>query len=278
MNNNISSIVNALSIAGFDTSAGAGTLADVKTMSSLGVYACAVLTAVTAQNTNGVYGIEYMPKGFIAKQIDTIFNDIKIKAVKIGMLGKSDIVIEVGESLLKWKPSHIILDTVMISKHGNYLLEHESTETLIEYLIPMATIITPNLPEAASIIKERPAENITEMRQTVKKLHNKMTIKSSDTNKWVILKGGHLPGNEMVDIIFDGINMTEIFGNKIITNNTHGTGCTLSAALTALLAKGESVLNASIHAKEFLTKSIEESNRLNIGNGYGPLHHFYKYY
>ncbi|AFZ83088.1 bifunctional hydroxymethylpyrimidine kinase/phosphomethylpyrimidine kinase [Candidatus Kinetoplastidibacterium crithidiae] len=272
-------IVNTLSIAGFDTSAGAGTLADVKTMSALNVYACAVITAVTAQNTSGVHEISYMPINFISKQIDTIFQDVNINAVKIGMLGNSEIALAVKESLIKWSPAHIILDPVMISKHGDYLLKSNATKTLVDQLLPLSTVITPNIPEAAIIIGEPPAENLADMRITIKKLYNKMINNNSNTNnKWVILKGGHLPGNEMVDMIFNGENIVEIPGKKIHTNNTHGTGCTLSAALTAFIAQGESVLSAAEKAKLFLTNSIKASNRLQVGQGYGPLHHFHKWF
>ncbi|WBF65616.1 MAG: bifunctional hydroxymethylpyrimidine kinase/phosphomethylpyrimidine kinase [Candidatus Kinetoplastibacterium crithidii] len=270
-------IVNTLSIAGFDTSAGAGTLADVKTMSALNVYACAVITAVTAQNTSGVYGISYMPTDFISKQIDVIFQDININAVKVGMLGNSEITLAVKESLIKWKPAHIILDPVMISKHGDYLLKSNATKTLVDHLLPISTVITPNIPEAAIITGEPPAQNLADMKITIKKLHSKM-ISNNSNNKWVILKGGHLPGNEMVDMIFDGENIIEIPGEKIHTNNTHGTGCTLSAALTAFIARGENVLSAAEKAKLFLTNSIIDSNRLKVGQGYGPLHHFHKWF
>lgn len=225
-------IPNALSIAGVDPSGGAGVLADVKAMSALSAYGCAVIAAMTAQNTQGVIGISPVPAEFVGLQIDTLFADVPIDAVKLGMLGQEAVTLVVAEKLARWQPGHIVLDPVMVAKSGDLLLERRAVGALRETLLPLATLLTPNLPEAGVLLDERPVETLKEMRRVAERLRNRMTHAGQ---RWVMVKGGHLPGNETIDLLHDGDRMIELPGHRIETPNTHGTGCTLSAALAALL-------------------------------------------
>ncbi|NLY64510.1 MAG: bifunctional hydroxymethylpyrimidine kinase/phosphomethylpyrimidine kinase, partial [Alcaligenaceae bacterium] len=215
-----------------DPSGGAGILADVKTMSALGTYACAVVAALTAQNTRGVTGVQAITPEFIKLQLDTLFADVKIDAVKIGMLGHENATLTVTEKLVQFKPEYIVLDPVMVAKSGDVLLEKKAIHALKENLLPQSTMITPNLPEAGVLLGTYPVESLREMYRVAEQLRKLM---SGHDNKWVLLKGGHLPGNDTVDLLHDGDKMIELPGQRIETKNTHGTGCTLSAAICALL-------------------------------------------
>ncbi len=265
-------IPNALSIAGVDPSGGAGVLADVKAMSALGAYGCAVIAALTAQNTHGVSHISPVPPEFVGHQIDTLFADVRIDAVKIGMLGQRPVTEVVAEKMARHQPAHVVLDPVMIAKSGDHLLERDAIGALREALLPQATLITPNLPEAGVLLDERPVETVREMRRVAERLRNSMAYSGQ---RWVMVKGGHLPGSETIDLLHDGDRMIELPGHRIETPNTHGTGCTLSAALAALLPQTGDVPEAARRAKAYLTEAIRQSHRLQVGSGHGPVHHFH---
>jgi hydroxymethylpyrimidine/phosphomethylpyrimidine kinase len=266
-------IPNTLTIAGMDPSGGAGILADVKAMSALGAYACAVVAALTAQNTQAVTDISPVNPPFVRAQIDTLFADIEIHAVKIGMLGQTGIIEVVADRLGHHKPPHLVLDPVMVAKSGDLLLEQKAVGALREQLLPLATIITPNLPEAGVLLEMRSVETVREMRRVAERLRNLMT---HGGHRWVLLKGGHLPGNDTIDILHDGDKMIELPGHRIQTRNTHGTGCTLSAALAALLPQMDDVVDATRAAKEYLVAAIASADMLKVGQGHGPVHHFHK--
>jgi len=268
-------IPNALSIAGVDPSGGAGVLADVKAMSALGAYGCAVIAALTAQNTQGVTAIAPVPPEFVGQQIDTLFTDIRIDAVKIGMLGQRPVTTIVAEKLAKWLPPHVVLDPVMVAKSGDHLLERDAVGALREALLPRASMLTPNLPEAGVLLDERPVETVKEMRRVAERLRNIMAYSGQ---RWVLLKGGHLPGNDTIDLLHDGDRMIELPGQRIETRNTHGTGCTLSAALAALLPQCDDVPEAARRAKAYLSEALRHADRLQVGSGHGPTHHFHAWW
>ena len=268
-------IPNTLSIAGVDPSAGAGILADIKTMSALGAYGTAVVAALTAQNTLGVTGISPVPPDFVGAQINTLFADVRIDAVKIGMLGQQAVTRVVAERLAHWKPAHLVLDPVMVAKSGDHLLERAAVDELRESLLPLASIITPNLPEAGVLLSVSPMDNLKDMRRAAEKLRR---LLSDSGERWVFLKGGHLPGNDTIDILHDGDRMIELPGQRINTPNTHGTGCTLSAALAALLPQVNDVPEAARRAKDYLVRAIARSGELQVGSGHGPVQHFHAWW
>lgn len=272
-NDSVRAIPNTLTIAGMDPSGGAGILADVKAMSALGAYACAVVAALTAQNTQAVTDISPVNPQFVRAQLDTLFADVEIHAVKIGMLGQTGVIEVVADRLGHHKPPHLVLDPVMVAKSGDLLLEQKAVGALREQLLPLATIITPNLPEAGVLLELRAVETVREMRRVAERLRNLMT---HGGHRWVLLKGGHLPGNDTIDILHDGDKMIELPGHRIQTRNTHGTGCTLSAALAALLPQTDSVVDATRAAKDYLVAAIASADMLKVGHGHGPVHHFHK--
>ncbi len=265
-------IPNTLSIAGVDPSGGAGVLADVKTMSALGAYGMAVIAALTAQNTQAVTGISPVSPEFVAAQIDTLFADVRVDAVKIGMLGQTGVTRVVADRLAHWKPAHLVLDPVMVAKSGDHLLERQAVEALREGLIPLATVITPNLPEAGVLLGQSPVDNLKDMRRVAERLRR---LLADDGERWVFLKGGHLPGDDTIDLLHDGDRLIELPGRRIDTPNTHGTGCTLSAAMAALLPRAPGVPEAARHAKAWLERAIAASGQLQVGTGHGPVHHFH---
>lgn len=265
-----SNISNVLTIAGSDSGGGAGIQADLKTFSALGVYGASVITALTAQNTSEVRGVFPVTPDFIRLQLETVFDDIEIKAVKTGMLGSADVVSEVAKDLRR-RDILLVVDPVMISKSGNALLQADAVTTVIEQLFPLAELITPNLPEAAAILKMEEPGSLEGMQEMVRLLH-----RLGPAN--VLLKGGHLMGEECPDIFFDG-DQFQIFQQvRINTQNTHGTGCSLASAVTAYLAKGESVTEAVSHAKQYITSAINNADNLNVGAGHGPVNHFHAYW
>jgi len=266
-------IPNTLTIAGMDPSGGAGILADVKAMSALGAYACAVVAALTAQNTQAVTDISPVNPQFVRAQLDTLFADVTIHATKIGMLGQIGVIEVVADRLGHFKPAHIVLDPVMVAKSGDLLLEQKAVGALREQLLPLATIITPNLPEAGVLLEMRSVETVREMRRVAERLRNLMTHSG---HRWVLVKGGHLPGNDTIDILHDGDQMIELPGHRIPTRNTHGTGCTLSSAITALLPQTQTVPEATKKAKDYLVQAILHADALRVGQGHGPVHHFHQ--
>lgn len=268
-------IPNALTIAGVDPSGGAGVLADIKTMSALGAYGMAVIAALTAQNTQAVTQILAVDPGFVAAQIDTLFGDVRVDAVKIGMLGQEGVTRVVAERLAHWKPAHIVLDPVMVAKSGDHLLEKKAVHALREGLLPIATMITPNLPEAAVLLGQTAPDSIREMRRMAERLRRLLNDRE---DRWVFLKGGHLPGQETVDVLHNGDLMIELPGRRIETRNTHGTGCTLSAALAALLPRYPDVPEAAQRAKDYLVRAIARADELDVGHGHGPVQHFHAWW
>ena len=266
-------IPNVTTIAGVDPSGGAGVLADVKAISANGAYACGVIAALTAQNTQGVTGIQPVPPEFVRLQIDTLFSDVAIAAVKIGMLGQRPVTLVVAERLAHWKPATCVLDPVMIAKSGDALLERDAIGALREALLPVATMITPNLPEAGVLLEQRAPETLSEMRRAAERLRDTM---AHEGERWVYLKGGHLPGGDAIDLLHDGDRMIELTVARIDTKNTHGTGCTLSSALAALIPQSPDVPTAARRAKDYLTRAIQASGELGVGKGHGPVHHFWR--
>ena len=258
----------ALTIAGSDSSGGAGIQADIKSMSANGVFAMSVITAITAQNTMGVFGIEDISPEMIKSQIKVIFDDIKVDAIKIGMVSKIESIKTISEGLREIKDlPPIVLDPVMVSTSGYKLLSDDAKETLIKELFPLATLITPNLPEVEEILGIK-VEDMEEMKEAAKEL-KKLGA------KYVLIKGGHLK-NDATDLLFDGENFIYFKEQKINTNNTHGTGCTLSSAIAANLAKGMKIEDAVREGKEYITLAIKHSFKL--GHGSGPTNHFYELY
>ncbi|UOF93740.1 MAG: bifunctional hydroxymethylpyrimidine kinase/phosphomethylpyrimidine kinase [Bordetella sp.] len=269
-------IFNILSIAGIDPSGGAGVFADIKVISALGAYGCSIVTNLTIQNTQGVKDIFPIPLKFIDEQFEILFSDICIDSIKIGMLHNSNIIHLIAKKITKWKMKNIVLDPVIAAKSGDKLLEDSAIDNIRDILFPLVTLVTPNIPEAGILLGIRPSENIRDMRHTAEKLHHKMS--KIDNNKWVMIKGGHLPGNYAIDVLYDGNHMVEIPETRIKTSKTHGTGCSLSAAIATLLPKTDSVLQATYLAKKYITKCIKFSEMLEVGSGKGPIHHFHNWW
>jgi len=262
-----------LTIAGSDSSGGAGIQADLKSFSANGVYGMSVITAITAQNTMGVFAVSDLEPEIIKSQIDAVFTDIVVDAVKIGMVSKISTIDVISEKLELYKPKNIVLDPVMISKSGYSLLKPESKSALIKKLIPLASLITPNVPEAEEILKEvnsdiKEIETVEDMEKAAKEIY-KLGCKS------VLLKGGHMLG-DAVDVFYDGKEMLHFTTSRINTKNTHGTGCTLSSAIAANLALGYDMKDAIKKSKDYITTAIKHS--LDIGHGVGPTNHFYELY
>ena len=268
-------IPNVLTLAGVDPSGGAGTVADVKAISANGAYACAIIAALTAQNTRGVRGIHAVPPEFIRLQVDTLFDDVRIDAVKVGMLGGERAIAAVADRLTHWKAKRVVLDPVMIAKSGDALLERAAIGALREALLPLATVITPNLPEAGVLLESRPPDDLKEMRRYAERLRNMM---AHEGERWVLLKGGHLTSGDAIDLLHDGDRMIELAAPRVETKNTHGTGCTLSSALAALMPQTSDVPEAARRAKAYLTKALADADRLDVGKGHGPVHHFHAYW
>ena len=273
-----SRIPNALTIAGVDPSGGAGVLADLKAFSAVGAYGCGVVCALTAQNTQAVTGIEAVSPAFIRLQLDTLFADVRIDAAKIGMLGTVAGTRAVADGLAPpiaaGRLAHRVLDPVMIAKSGDALLEAAAVGMLIEAVLPLATLITPNLPEAGVLLGERAPDSLPEMRRAAERLRR---LLASDGERWVLVKGGHLSGDPL-DVLFDGDRMIELEAPRIETRNSHGTGCTLSAAIAGLLPQRADVPEAVRDAKRYLTEAMRAADRLSVGTpgrGHGPVHHFH---
>lgn len=263
-------IPNIVSIAGVDPSGGAGILADLKAMSALRGYGCAVVAALTAQNTCGVTGVQPVSADFVALQLKTLFEDVRIDAVKIGMLGDPKVIHVVAESLKTYRPEFVVLDPVMVAKSGDRLLPQSCVEVLKSELLPLATVITPNLPEAAALVGEAEIEAVEEMPDLARKL-----LKLLSPGAWVLLKGGHLAGERAVDLLTNGIETFYFENKKVQTKNTHGTGCTLSSALATLLPQCETVPEAVGEAKHYISRAITQADELTVGHGHGPVHHFW---
>lgn len=258
---------NVLTIAGSDSCGGAGIQADLKTFSAHGVYGMSVITAVTCQNTMGVFDVQDIRPDIIKKQIDAIFTDIPVNALKIGMVSQIETIYAIADKLEEYQPEKIVLDPVMVSKSGYDLLVPEAKEALIKRLIPLASIVTPNLPEAEAITGMK-IENLEQMKEAAKKI-----VEMGAKN--VLIKGGHL-AEDATDLFYDGEKMLPLEMARIHTKNTHGTGCTLSSAIASNLAKGMTPEEAVKEAKKYITIAIEHA--LELGKGVGPTHHFYTLY
>ena len=273
-----SSPPNALSVAGIDPSGGAGIFADLKAFSALGAYGTGVVAALTAQNTLGVTGVHGVPPPFVRLQLDTLFADVRIDAAKVGMLGTAEIAIAVAEGLAPpvsaGRLPHLVVDPVMVAKSGDALLGREAIATLIEAVLPLATVLTPNLPEAGVLLGARPADTTKEMQRAAERLRR---LLRDDGQRFVLLKGGHLAGDP-TDLLFDGDRMIELTAPRVATRNTHGTGCTLSAAIAALLAHGIEPVAAVRQAKQYLTEALRQADRLDVGSGHGPVNHFHAWW
>ncbi|MDD4048590.1 MAG: bifunctional hydroxymethylpyrimidine kinase/phosphomethylpyrimidine kinase [Clostridia bacterium] len=256
-----------LTIAGSDSSGGAGIQADIKTFSAHGVFGMSVITAVTAQNTQGVFAVQDITKEVIQKQIQAIFEDIEVDAVKIGMVSQIDSIKIIAEELSKYHAEKIVLDPVMISKSGYNLLQPEAKLALIEKLLPIATVITPNIHEAQAITNIE-IKNVDDMEKVARLLYD-----MGPQN--VLVKGGHLE-SDAIDVLFDGKEIKYFRSKRINTPNTHGTGCTLSSAIASNLALGFAMAESVKRAKDYITMAIEHS--LSIGKGVGPTNHFYQLY
>jgi hydroxymethylpyrimidine/phosphomethylpyrimidine kinase len=258
-------IPTAMTIAGSDSGGGAGIQADLKTFAALGVYGTSALTAITAQNTIGVTGVHEIPTDIIAAQIEAIITDIGADAVKTGMLSSSAIVEVVAQELKRHRVEALVIDPVMVAKSGDPLLQQEAVEALRAKLVPLAAVITPNIPEA-EVLTGLKITSLDDMRLAAEK------IIEMDA-RGVVVKGGHLAG-PATDLFYDGSRFQEFTAPRIDTKNTHGTGCTFASAIAAGLARRLSVIDSVAQAKEYVTEAIRRS--FPIGQGHGPLNHFYK--
>jgi hydroxymethylpyrimidine/phosphomethylpyrimidine kinase len=262
----------AVTIAGSDSGGGAGIQADLKTFSALGVYGASVIAALTAQNTRGVTGIHGVPPDFIAAQIDAVFSDLDVGAVKIGMLSQAPAIAAVAAGLDRYRQSNVVLDPVMVASSGDRLLTPDAVESLRRLLIPKALVLTPNLPEAAALLDAPVAADEAAMRDQAQRLL-RFGAKS------VLIKGGHGSGAESVDLLVSSSGSVErLAAPRFATRNTHGTGCTLSSAIAAGLAKGMALVEAVRSAKTYVTVAIAAADRISIGSGHGPVHHFHRWW
>lgn len=262
-------IPNVLSIAGSDPSGGAGVQADLKTFGALGCYGMAAITALTAQNTQGVFAVQDVPAGFAVKQIAMIFDDVNVAAVKIGLLPSAAIVRAVAEELAQHKTCPIILDPVLVATSGDRLGADDVPGALIAHLFPLATLVTPNISEAAVFAGGLPPRDAAEIRLLAPALLERGA-------RAVLLKGGDLEGETADDLLFDAVGETLFSAPRVKIGKTHGTGCTLSSAIAAFMAKGLDLVEAIKAAKAYLTGALAASSQLNAGKGAKPLNHFFK--
>lgn len=262
----------ALTIAGSDPSGGAGIQADLKTFSALECYGMSIVTALTAQNTQGVAGIKLIPASFVKLQLTTIFQDITVNAIKTGMLYNASII-KVVAAFLKQHTFPLVIDPVMTSKNGSILLKNSAMTTLKKQLFPLATLITPNIPEA-ELLLQRSIRHPQEMENAAKAL-------AATGARSILIKGGHINSHqESNDCFYDSETRKIIWfkGSRCHTMNNHGTGCTLSAAITAFLARSFDLNTAILQAKNYLSAALQAGRGYQLGQGHGPVHHFYHYW
>ncbi|MGH6837108.1 MAG: bifunctional hydroxymethylpyrimidine kinase/phosphomethylpyrimidine kinase [Methylocella sp.] len=264
-------IKNLLSIAGFDPSGGAGVAADLKTFAALGCNGMAVITALTAQNTQGVRAVHIPPASFAAAQIDAVFEDIDVAAVKIGMLASAAVVEAIADRLAFHKPRFIVLDPVLTATSGDALSAADLSKAIVQHLFPLATLVTPNFSEAACLSNHAIREEREGMRRAAARLHARGA-------KAVLVKGGHLSGATSDDLFFDGASYRLFSGPRVVTRNTHGTGCTLSSAIAAFCAQGFELGEAIGAAKAYLTRALAAADQLSAGHGPGPVNHFHEFW
>ena len=258
-----------LSIAGSDPSGGAGIQADIKTISALGCYAATAITSVVNENTAGVYGVHDIPVEFVIGQVNSVLDDLDVAAIKIGMLHSPDLAHAIADLIRQRQLNNVVLDPVMIATSGGDLMLKETLDVLRNELIPLATIITPNIPEAQTLLDGMPINSVDDMKVAADKL--------TDLGTSVLLKGGHLKSDVMIDVLcnINTLQRLELPSDKVKTQNTHGTGCTLSSAVAAALAKGKSLTPAVIAAKEYINDAIAAGADYEIGHGHGPVCHFF---
>jgi hydroxymethylpyrimidine/phosphomethylpyrimidine kinase len=261
----------ALTIAGSDSSGGAGIQADLKTFAALGVYGASVITALTAQNTQGVTGIHQVPADFVTAQIDAVFADLDVGAVKIGMVADLAVIDAIAAGLQRWSPRHVVLDPVMVATSGDRLLAEDAVVALRAKLVPRAAILTPNLPEAATLLNEPMASSEAAIESQGRRL---LALGCPA----VLIKGGHGQGSESTDYLVRESGAIALATPRVATQNTHGTGCSLSSAIAAGLAKGEDLETAARSAKAFISAAIAAADRFSVGHGHGPIHHFHRFY
>lgn len=261
----------AVTIAGSDSGGGAGIQADLKTFAAIGVYGASVVTALTAQNARGVAAIHDVPAAFVAQQIDAVFSDLAIDAVKIGMLSRAEVIEAVAAGLGRQAASVVILDPVMVSTSGDRLLEPDAIGALRELLIPRAFLVTPNIAEAAALVEGPPAADEDAM------IAQGRSILEQGARA-VLVKGGHGQGPESVDILVTPEKLRRFAAPRVETANTHGTGCTLSSAIAAHCALGLDLEHAVAQAKTYVSAAIAAADRLHVGHGRGPIHHFHHWW
>ena len=260
----------ALTIAGSDSGGGAGIQADLKAFSALGVFGCSAISSLTAQNTLGVQGVYPIPPEFVQQQIHSVLSDLAVGAIKTGMLAQADIIAAVAASLRAYAHIPLVLDPVMVATSGDRLLAADAVATLIRELLPLATIVTPNLHEAAVLLHTGVAQNLDEMQRQGEAI---LALGA----RAVLMKGGHAKG-DATDLLVTASGIEAFSAPRINTNNTHGTGCTLASAIAAGLAKGLPLSDAVKQAKNYLHQALAAAEQLHIGNGAGPVHHFYAFY
>jgi hydroxymethylpyrimidine/phosphomethylpyrimidine kinase len=261
----------ALTIAGSDSSGGAGVQADLKTFAALGVYGASAITALTAQNTRGVTAVHPTPTDFVRAQLEAVFADLDIGAVKIGMVANAAIIEAIATVLARVAPKAVVLDPVMVATSGDRLLAADAVDALRTRLFPLATIITPNLPEAAALLNEKVAVGAVAIEAQGRRL---LALGSNAA----LIKGGHGEGPESIDYLVTADSVETLIAPRVSTKNTHGTGCSLSSAIAAGLAKGENVATAVRNAKAFVSAAISAADRFSVGHGHGPIHHFHRFY
>ena len=261
-----------LTIAGSDSGGGAGIQADLKTFSALGCYGMSVITALTAQNTRGVTAIHAVPREFTISQMEAVFVDLGADAVKIGMLFSAELIETVAKQLKRFHAENIVVDPVMVAQSGDKLLRDDAIEAIKEHLMPLATVLTPNLPEA-SVLLNRRIQTLEEMEQAGRDL-------AQYGSRSILLKGGHLEEKDSSDLLYMRAEDRSILlkGERIETNNNHGTGCTLSSAIASYLAKGQNLEEAVRHAKAYITEAIRAGADYRIGHGHGPVHHYFNFW
>jgi hydroxymethylpyrimidine/phosphomethylpyrimidine kinase len=261
----------ALTIAGSDSGGGAGIQADLKTFSALGVFGCSAIASLTAQNTLGVQGVLPIPPEFVQLQILSVLSDIQVDAIKTGMLATTDIIAAVAESLSAYGQIPLVVDPVMVATSGDRLLAPDAVQTLIEKLMPLATVITPNLHEAAVLLNTDVAQNFEQMQAQGEQI---IALGA----RAVLMKGGHTDGENATDLLITAAGVEAFSAPRLLTNNTHGTGCTLASAIAAGLAQQLSLSDSVKQAKDYLHSALAHSEKLHIGQGSGPVHHFYSFY
>jgi hydroxymethylpyrimidine/phosphomethylpyrimidine kinase len=261
-------IPNVLSIAGTDPSGGAGIQADLKSFAANSAYGMAVITAVVSQTTTGVAGVLQMPADVVALQLDTLLADVRIDAVKIGMLGSAEVIATVAAAIDRWDLHDVVLDPVMVAKSGDSLLDPDAVAALRDLLLPRVDLVTPNLPEAARLLGVAPARDVDTQCKQAEQLQDLGARR-------VLLKGGHLGGPTSTDILVGDGPAVCLTAERVVTTNDHGTGCTLSSAIAALRPQRPTWTAAVTDAKAYLTGALAAADRLDVGHGHGPVHHFW---